>query len=342
MKIPRRYVRTATVLTIALATGHVMQNAEAIAARFSAAPVPDPVADVAGPSVALMMQAPELAAPGAEAGAAQAILPPVAALPRIGRQAPALQDADSLRMASLELPDEAVPPAPQPTLACEVGLVATPAPGAMVEIGLVAPCAPGSDVRITHAGLAFTLRTDAGGRLVADVPAMERAALIGVTLPDGTVAEARVEVPDLALYDRIAVSWSGAAAIELHAFEFGAGYGDSGHVWRGNPGDTAGGGHLAVYGDADALVPAMAEVYTFPAGLAARDGRIELTLEAEVTAGNCGREVAGHTAVTRGGVPGDAVAVDLAMPDCDAVGDFLVLDALYEDLAVAAIEVAGQ
>lgn len=342
MKIPRRYVRTATVLTIALATGHVMQNAEGIAARFSAAPAAGPVAAPAGPAVALMMQAPELAPPGGETAAAPAILPSLAGLPRISRQAPALPDAESLRMASFALPDEAVPPAPQSATACDLGLVATPAPGAMVEIGLVAPCAPGSDVRIAHAGLAFTLRTDAGGRLVADVPALESASPISVTLPDGSVAEARVEVPDLALYDRIAVSWSGAAAIELHAFEFGAGYDDPGHVWRGNPGDTAGGGHLAVYGDADALVPAMAEVYTFPAGLAARDGKIALTLEAEVTPDNCGREVAGHTAVTRGGVPGDAVAVELAMPDCDAVGDFLVLGTLFQDLTVAAIKVAGQ
>jgi hypothetical protein len=340
MNIPRRYVRTATVLTIALATGHIMQNADAIAARFSGGPESEAMDAAAAP----MTLVADLAQPSPDANAGLPFPPGVADIAPSARMAPDFFDPDSVQLVSLDTGNDAMPeapalPQPQAGADCTPILTAMPAAGAMVALTLAAPCAPNAEVRIAHAGLEFKLHTDARGGLTQVVPAMALSALFSAVLADGTEAEARIEVPTLAGYDRIAVSWGGGAAIELHAFEFGADYGDPGHVWRGNPRSAsdaaANGGYLSVYGDPDALVPLMTEVYTFPAGQATRPGLVGLTLEAEVTPASCGHEIAAYAVTIEDGKAAPGVSISLVVPDCDAVGDFLVLNNLFPDLTVA-------
>ena len=84
---------------------------------------------------------------------------------------------------------------------------------------------------------------------------------------------------------------------------------------------------------ADAL---MAEVYTFPTLTSDSAGRIGLSVEAEVTAANCGRQIAAQTLQLKPGETLRSRDVTLDMPACDANGDFLVLKNLFEDLKVAA------
>jgi hypothetical protein len=60
-----------------------------------------------------------------------------------------------------------------------------------------------------------------------------------------------------------------------------------------------------------------------------------VSVEAEITEANCGRDVAAQTFHVHAG---EIQTRDLSMtiPACDAVGDFLVLNNLIEDLKIAA------
>jgi hypothetical protein len=60
-----------------------------------------------------------------------------------------------------------------------------------------------------------------------------------------------------------------------------------------------------------------------------------MTVEAEVTASNCGRELSARTMGVMDGTPAERHELTFFMPDCAAVGDFLVLKNLYEDLKIA-------
>ena len=66
-----------------------------------------------------------------------------------------------------------------------------------------------------------------------------------------------------------------------------------------------------------------------------REGDVELSVEAEVTQNNCDRDVEAQTIqISAGGKPLVQDLV-LAMPGCDATGDFLVLKNLVNDLKIA-------
>ncbi len=78
-----------------------------------------------------------------------------------------------------------------------------------------------------------------------------------------------------------------------------------------------------------------AQVYTFPTKLAKQGGDIELSVEIEVTAANCGKDIEAQSLQTMPNSAPEVHSLDLAMPDCDAIGDFLVLKNLLNDLKVA-------
>jgi hypothetical protein len=91
-------------------------------------------------------------------------------------------------------------------------------------------------------------------------------------------------------------------------------------------------------GDATQLVPRLAEIYSFQRNQGeapAAAGDIEISVEAEITEINCGREIAAQSLRV---VAGRIQTRDLVlnMPDCTASGDFLVLNNLVENLKIAA------
>jgi hypothetical protein len=193
---------------------------------------------------------------------------------------------------------------------------------------------------VHHQGLMFSVTTDGNGDLDVMIPALSETAVIIFNLGDGEGAVATAEVSSLAFYDRIVLQWAGTTGFELHAREFGADYDTEGHVWRGAPRDmtTAAlgdGGFVIRLGEEDMIEPRLADVYTFPAATATREGRIDVTVEAEVTAMNCGKEIEAET-ITRLS-NGDLATnyLTMASPDCEAIGDFLVLNNLLEDLTIA-------
>jgi len=223
---------------------------------------------------------------------------------------------------------------------CEMTAVAKAVPGAMVSLMLDAPCAQNERLTVHHSGMIFTHTTNTEGALSIMVPALSEEAVFIMAFSNGDGAVAQISVPDLADYERVALQWRGNAGFQLHAREFGADYGDAGHVWAGTEPDVAGlqtgnTGYLMRLGDDDLPEPLVAEVYTFASGMAAASGTIDLSVEAEVTMDNCGLEIEAQSLekMADGGIKSRDVT--LAVPSCDAVGTFLVLNNLVADLKVA-------
>jgi hypothetical protein len=123
--------------------------------------------------------------------------------------------------------------------------------------------------------------------------------------------------------------------------EFGATYGESGHIWMDNAGSvdralSGEGGFLTLLGDATVPDPMLAQVYTFPRDTLDASGSVRLTIEAPVTEQNCGLNTMARTLEL--GEDGRVSVIELTftLPGCDAVGDYLVLQNLLQDLRVAA------
>ena len=163
--------------------------------------------------------------------------------------------------------------------------------------------------------------------------------MIEVLFSNGDAYDATIAMPEVADLRRFAVQWQADDAFQLHAFENGASYSDTGHVSGADPhrpaaGAPAKGGFLTLLGDSTSENPMLAEVYTFPA-----DAQInaEVVIEAAVTDTTCGRELLAETLSSTGG---GVLVTDLtvAMPECDAVGDYLVLKNLVPDLNIASAE----
>ncbi|AUR05466.1 hypothetical protein PhaeoP72_03543 [Phaeobacter inhibens] len=221
-----------------------------------------------------------------------------------------------------------------PETSCEMTAEAVPGPMAEVRLTVLSLCRPGERLTIHHNGMMFSSQLDATGALTVQIPALSSSAVFIVEPKSGRGAVATTSVPDLDLVSRVVLQWAGNSGFELHAREFGAGYGSAGHVWRGAD-LTAGRGSVVQLGDATQLAPRLAEVYSVPRLGGDQSGAIDLTVEAEVTAINCGRDVSAQTLELRDGRLRTR-DLTLAMPDCAATGDFLVLNNLLETLKIAA------
>ncbi|WP_299152759.1 hypothetical protein [uncultured Tateyamaria sp.] len=223
---------------------------------------------------------------------------------------------------------------------CDITATAEPIAGAMVNLSLAAPCAINERLTVHHNGMMFTETTDQAGNLTVTVPALAEQAVFIMAFSNGDGAVAQTTVADIAEYDRVALQWRGQIGFELHAREFGADYGQPGHVWSGAEQNVVGlttgdNGFIMQMGDTLAPEPLMAEIYSFASGMTPRDGTIDLSVEAEVTQNNCGVEIEAQSLEMMQGGQMKTKVLTLAVPDCDAVGSFLVLNNLVSDLKVA-------
>lgn len=322
-------------LALALAAGHFMQTASAPddhAAQDDRAP--KVVAAEANNGGALKLNSIQLTSavptpPGDAAGPAElpGAVDGVTIEARLGDTAATITDA---------LPDEM----PAPSLTCDYALMADTAPGAMVALSLDASCAPNERFTIHHNGMMFTDVTDEGGHASMLVPALSRSAVFIAAFSNGEGAVASADVESLAYYQRVVIQWQGDSGIHLHAQEFGAPFGGEGHVRAGARRDVAAAatgdqGFMTLLGDARQPDALMAEIYTFPTGLGGRDGTVALMVEAEVTQANCNRDIEAQALQTQPGGTLKVQDVTLMMPECDGVGDFLVLKNLLNDLTIA-------
>lgn len=343
----------AGTLTCALSIGFLMQHfGEPPAATQSVSIVPAPVeqsvldippVERATPATAYAGSAPVEFADAAGSdlpidGATLTSTDIQAGLSRI--VAPLLDPADPIVSVSGKADAPIVAPHDPavPLLGCELSVRAQPAEMASVRLAIDAPCNCNERLTVHHTGMMFTDTTDAAGHLAVTVPALSEHAVFIVQLDSGKTGVATAEVPTLGDYDRVALQWRGDAGFQIHAREFGADYGSEGHIWPGHPAasDARLSGTMTVLGEADTLNPNLVQIYTFPIRTAKQTGTVALSVEAEVTKANCGRDIAAQSLELRDGGRVRTQDLVLSMPDCSAKGDFLVLNNLVDDLKIAA------
>lgn len=320
MNTQRRIALAVSLLAVGLGAGHLVQSRSA---KPAAPPAEETLADAALKPENLQ----QLAAGSDDLVAPLSVLPPVDGLAPLPA-APALKPAE---------PKIVVPSKPAATAAaaCDMSLDLLADSNAMIGITVIAPCRPNQRVMVKHGGLAITGKTSASGTMFMNLPAMEVQAKIELSFPDGEKLGSVVEMPEVSAMQRFAVQWLERDAFQLQAFENGADYGQPGHVSAVKPqtpapGLASEGGFVTLLGDSSVDLPMLAEVYTFPA-----KGAAEVLVEAAVTPETCGRELLGETVSAVGG----KVAVSeltLAMPECEATGDILVLKNLVPEMKLAA------
>lgn len=368
----KQIVMAAGTFSVALGVGFVMQNGDALASRFGSEEPAPPVSTEVQPVVQASI-APDAVSPAEVSVAQPAPAEPlpvetaaVVALPEEAGPAMSLPEPDQDFTAAVALPETAIAPqteaapielaaieteevpdvvsdaAAEPTLAqdCVIEMSGTATSAAFVDISVHAPCHVNTAFVIHHQGMMFSVVTDADGYAEVSSPALAEVAVFIAAFPDGEGNVITTAVPEFTNFDRAVLQWEGDTSVMLSAYEFGAGFGDDGHVSRENMRATEAaisgdGGFLVQLGDASADNPLLAEVYTYPSAETRGYGEILISAEAEITSGNCGQELAAQSIQVFPN--GDTQALDLTMvmPGCDAVGDFLILQNMFEDLTLA-------
>jgi hypothetical protein len=121
--------------------------------------------------------------------------------------------------------------------ACPEATIAIAAlPAGQAGLELTSACRAEEEVQIRYAGFEFFRRLNKEGKLEfvfdcivgADEPAQ-------FTFLDGSTAQRSISTRDLDQVTKVAVVWRGAVNLDLHAFEYAAEFGHSGHVWAGAP-----------------------------------------------------------------------------------------------------------
>lgn len=330
--------RTREILTVvgtlacAAGIGYVMQNSEIAEERYGK--TADESEAVTGASVSdAILDVQEIKLTSAEITGTPKLPEPDAEVTTVNAPQSQLSEPDVPEYAQSETQGLAV-------TSCEILVEARPVAAAMVNLQLNAACFPNERVTVHHNGMIFTETTSDDGRMDLTVPALSEDAVFIFALSNGDGAVAQTTVEELKDFDRAVLQWKGNAGFEIHAREFGADYGDPGHLWRGAPGEistaVAGkGGVLTQLGDTDAADPFLAEVYSFPRDVEGLSGAIALSVETEVTQANCGVEIEAQSleVQSEGGIKTQNLT--LPVPACDAVGSFLVLNNLLQDLKVA-------
>ncbi len=212
---------------------------------------------------------------------------------------------------------------------CSTDMVLTADPQAMIAVSIFAPCRAGERVVLRHGGVAVAEILTEDGSLQLDFPALDMGGELSVLFPDATVL--RDAVAMAGTENRFVVQWMGDDAFQLHAFENGADYGQPEDVNAEQP-VSPNGGYLMALGNPDLDFPMMAQVYTWPADAAIP---VDLVIEAAVTDLTCDRELLGEVVKAVDGTR-SVNDLTLAMPDCDAVGDILVLNNPGQDVTLSA------
>lgn len=317
----RRLIRAGAVLLAALAVGHFMQSGAA-AAKFAA---PDQI---------------EKATPNPEPEELSNALPtpPVEMILPEGLAQPKLSNGVRVAAVSFDIGDKVQNDAPTPSfyqVSCDIAVTVLPKADAMVLLQVDAPCYRNQRIEIGHVGLEFADTTSGAGTYEVLIPVFDDTASFDVAFADGNSAKAKTLGMVAEDFNRVAVNWQGGPGIHIHALEYGAQYGDPGHIWAESAGEAAEGGFLVQLGNPNQTNPILAEVYSFPGDNIQKNGAVRVIIEAEVTAQTCGSVITGNTVEIAPGQPVLATAVSVTMPECNDVGGFLVLKNLLQDMKIA-------
>ncbi|MEX0348388.1 MAG: hypothetical protein AB3N15_03115 [Paracoccaceae bacterium] len=212
---------------------------------------------------------------------------------------------------------------------CDVTVASSVLPLARVALSVDAPCFPNQQVTVHHSGLFFTDTTDGSGILDVTIPALSEQAVFIIEFDNGAGAVARAEVDELLDFERVAIQWGGNSGLQINATS-----GNSGELSQ-IAADADPYGDVVRLGKLGQGTSRMAEIYSVPRDQLAQSNAISLTIEAEVTAANCDRDIAAQSLELRANRSLRMRDLTLSMPSCDATGDFLVLNNLVEDLKIA-------
>ena len=339
----KKAMTAGATLCIAAAAGYFMQNGAPLpggaplgAPKLVSATIePSSVPDTPSIDVPLAAPLPEGAPEVARADTAPLLMtPPAPVLPF----ADPISTEPGVELALAEEVPAADDLAVAPAADCDVGFTAASAPAAMVVLTLEAPCHAGEVVEISHAGLRIHEQLDDAGLVRVKLPAMAEEAVFEASFINGSSAKAEQFVPTLSQYERIALVWKGTTGMGLHALEGGATYGDPGHIHANNearPEDAMAdrGGFISIAGS----VPGgwTTDIYTYPLALIDAGHSPEISVEAEILADAC--DSATSATLLRQSPRDGFSTLDLSFgaPGCDAVGEFMVLKNLPQDLKLA-------
>lgn len=218
-------------------------------------------------------------------------------------------------------------PDPAGNPACSPVLSLAAAADAMIDLTLDAPCNRGQRVVIRHGGLSFTARTGPDGKLALRLPALEADALVTTYLEGASVVLAKVEVPEVADLVRFAFQAPFPVQFDLRAEE-------AGQVYSGKGTSSARDGSRKILslGSPAVSEPILAQVYTFPA---ATPETVDLTVEVRINADTCSRTFQAETVLSRAG-SAEVTSLPVAVPLCGTSGDILVLKNLVSDPTLTA------
>jgi len=222
-------------------------------------------------------------------------------------------------------------------IACDHHLTPTVMSDAMVKIELSSDCMKNQNFVLHHFGMAISARTDIDGNAMLEVPVLTENAVFIVAFANGEGAVANVQVPDAADFARTLIQTTHPETFYLHAFENDAAFGEVGHVWvQASLDASPSKGHIVSLGDASIRDAKLVQVYSFPVGSepqAADD--VLISIEANITDENCGLDVDATALQFLTNQSVQKQDISILMPDCDAVGDYLVFDNIFEDLQFA-------
>ena len=221
MRAARLFSTVLATGCIAIASGYIVENGEATAARIGAS-----------------LQSPGMARAAVLPDAPALPRPPLATLqatPLPTMRAWAAPQPDSVPLSNLDRSRFAS----EDSQSCNAVFKASATDRGMIRIGLSAPCAVNEPVTLRHEGLSFTEMTTDTGRMTVEIPALTADARVEAVMPDGQTFAAVVSVPMAAELQRVALVWRGEAGLNIHASEFGADAGAPGHIWAGSPGSPA-------------------------------------------------------------------------------------------------------
>ncbi len=223
-----------------------------------------------------------------------------------------------------------------PTFGCDIKLDVQAQQAAMAMLELSAGCLANARFTMHHSGMMFSGVTDENGMWTGLVPALAENALFIAAFSNGEGAVANVHIPDLEAYDRYVVQWKGATDLQIHAFEKGATYDEPGHHWRetaamDDASQVPDQSFMTQFIDSDLPESLNAEIYT----RRSETTEIDVVVEIQVDTSSCDTDVDAQALgwSADGGL--EVRDLMIAMPDCGAVGELLVLKNLYGDLTIA-------
>ena len=222
---------------------------------------------------------------------------------------------------------------------CEAEMTARVDAAAMVTLSITS-CQPQTRVTLHHNGMMVQVMTDdSEGALTTQLPALAEQAFYIAEFPNKEGAVAQVEVTSFSDYDRVVLQWRGESGLSLSAFEFGANWSETGHVFALAPGAVevtvrGDGGMLSKHGDFSLENSLRAEVYAYPHATSTRLGDIAFSVDAEITEFNCEKEISAQSLQVKGDGAIAVQELSLPLPECGSIGDYIVLKSMVENLKI--------